>query len=138
MYVHASIRAVEVSLHRRETSDWPTHDHLTLRNSKWRQYIVCLFQWKEDYLRLNMSCKCNIRIFWNSLDFSLSFFTYSYGIRSQRCSRFGRFTRFNFGLVDHSSRSRRTTTFLKKTGSQEGTAFVHSSVHRRSKTLWVL
>ena len=37
-----------------------------------------------------------------------------------------------------SSRSRRTTIFLKKAGSLERTAFVHSSVQRRNKTLWVL
>ena len=41
-------------------------------------------------------------------------------------------------LSDHSSRSRRTTKFLKKAGSPERTAFVHSSVQRRNKTLWVL
>ena len=45
-----------------------------------------------------MSCKCIYGYFQNSLDFLLSFFTYSYGIRSLRCSRFGWFTRFNFGL----------------------------------------
>ena len=37
-----------------------------------------------------------------------------------------------------SSRSRRTKIFLKKAGSLERTAFVHSSVQRRNKTLWVL
>ena len=37
-----------------------------------------------------------------------------------------------------SSRSRRTTIFLMKAGSLERTAFVHSSVQRRNKTLWVL
>ena len=37
----------------------------------------------------------------------------------------------------HSSRSRRTI-FLKKAGSLERTAFVHSSMQRRNKTLWVL
>ena len=41
-------------------------------------------------------------------------------------------------LSDHSSRSRRTTIFLKKAGSLERTAFVHSSMQRRNKTLWVL
>ena len=45
-----------------------------------------------------MSCKCIYGYFKNSLEFLLSFFTYSYGIRSLRCSRFGRFTWFNFGL----------------------------------------
>ena len=39
---------------------------------------------------------------------------------------------------DHSSRSRRTTIFLKKARSLERTAFVHSSMQRRNKTLWVL
>ena len=45
-----------------------------------------------------MSCKSIYGYFQNSLDFLLSFFTYSFGIRSLRCSRFGRFTGFNFGL----------------------------------------
>ena len=70
--------------------------------------------------------------FWNSLDFLLSFFTYSYGIRSLRVLA---------GLPDStldSSRSRRTTIFLMKAGSLERTAFVHSSMQRRNKTLWVL
>ena len=52
--------------------------------------IICGLTWvanaKTDFFRY-------------SLDFLLSFCTYSYGIRSLRCSRFGRFTRFNFGLV---------------------------------------
>ena len=45
------------------------------------------------------------------------------------------------GLPDStldSSRSRRTTIFLMKAGSLERTAFVHSSMQRRNKTLWVL
>ena len=39
---------------------------------------------------------------------------------------------------DHSSRSRRTTIFLKKAPSLERTAFVHSSMQRRNITLWIL
>ena len=30
-------------LHRRKTSDWSTRDHVTLPNSKWRQYLHRLF-----------------------------------------------------------------------------------------------
>ena len=63
-----------------------------------------------------------------------SFFTYSYGIRSLPCSRFGRFTGFNF---DRSSR--RTTIFLINSGPLERKAFVLSSMHWRNKTIiWVL
>ena len=73
-----------------------------------------------------MSCKCIYGYFQNSLDFLLSFFTYSCGIRFLRCSRFRRFTGFNFG-------SRRTTMFLKKAGSLERTAFVNSSMQQINK-----
>ena len=38
-------------------------------------------------------------------------------------------------LRDHSSRSRGTTIFLKKAGSLERTAFVHSSMQRRNDTM---
>ena len=41
-------------------------------------------------------------------------------------------------LSDHSSQSRRTTIFLLKARLLERTAFVHSSMQRRNKTLWVL
>ena len=30
-------------LHRRKMSDWPSRDHVTLQNSKWRQYLHSLF-----------------------------------------------------------------------------------------------
>ena len=45
------------------------------------------------------------------------------------------------GLPDStldSSRSRRSPIFLMKAGSLERTAFVHSSMQQRNKTLWVL
>ena len=76
----------------------------------------------------------------DGLDFLLSFFPYSYGIRSLRCSRFFPVYRVQLWtcLSDDSSRSRRTTIFLLKAGLLERTAFVHSSVQRRNKTLWVL
>ena len=61
---------IRISFHRRKTSDWSTRDHVTLPNSKWRQYIHRLF--------------------------------------------------------------------FMKAGSLERTAFVHSSMQRRNKTLWVL
>ena len=31
------------TLHRRKMSDWSTRDDVTLPNSKWRQYLHCLF-----------------------------------------------------------------------------------------------
>ena len=52
--------------------------------SSGKKISCCLYEWQM-----------HIRIF---LDFLLSFFTYSYVIRSLRCSRFGRFTGFNFLL----------------------------------------
>ena len=65
---------------------------------------------------------------WDSFPAMLAFWSvYAvYGIQLWTC------------LSDHSSRSRRTTIFLKKAGSLERTAFVHSSMQRRNKTLWVL
>ena len=32
-----------IEFHRRKTSDWSTRDHVTLPNSKWRQYLHRLF-----------------------------------------------------------------------------------------------
>ena len=79
--------------------DWSTRDHVTLPNSKWRQYPHRLFIPVEIRLiAAQYEFQVHIRIFLHSLDFLLFFFTYSCGIRSLRCSRFGRFTRFNFGL----------------------------------------
>ena len=79
--------------------DWSTRDHVTLPNSKWRQYPHRLFIPVEIRLiAAQYEFEVHIRIFLHSLDFLLFFFTYSYRIRSLRCSRFGRFTRFNFGL----------------------------------------
>ena len=34
---------LELAVHRRKTSDWSTRDHVTLPNSKWRQYLHRLF-----------------------------------------------------------------------------------------------
>ena len=34
---------LSVYVHRRKMSDWSTRDHVTLPNSKWRQYLHRLF-----------------------------------------------------------------------------------------------
>ena len=112
-------------------SDWSSRDHVTLPNSKWRQHLQSLFIPVERRLIGALyELQMHVGYFYNSLDFLLSFFTYSCGIRFLRCSRFRRFTGFNFG-------SRRSTMFLKKAESLERTAFVHSSMQQINKTLWV-
>ena len=40
---HARQKIEWLSVHRRKTSDWSTRDHVTLPNSKWRQYLHRLF-----------------------------------------------------------------------------------------------
>ena len=42
-FAHARQKIERLSVHRRKTSDWSTRDHVTLPNSKWRQYLHRLF-----------------------------------------------------------------------------------------------
>ena len=115
-------------------SDWSTRDQVTLPNSKWRQYLHRLFIPVERRLIAAYIWVANAYtdiLEWPGL-FTILFHLFLWD-SSLRCSRFGPFTGFNFGLV-----SRRTTIFLIKAGSLERTAFVHSSMQRRNKTLWVL
>ena len=42
-YTHALSEWFLDTLHRRKMSDWSTRDHVTLPNSKWRQYLHSLF-----------------------------------------------------------------------------------------------
>ena len=74
-------------------------------------FSSCSRQWNSNGEKRTRNCNCititryyqwsswsNERSWHFSHCITLSFFTYSYGIRSLRCSRFGRFTGFNFGL----------------------------------------
>ena len=36
---HAQTSVILADIHRRKMSDWSTRDHVTLPNSKWRQYL---------------------------------------------------------------------------------------------------
>ena len=117
---------------RRKMPDWSTRDHVTLPNSKWRQYphrlfipvevrlINCGLIWVSSaYTNFFAQPRLFIILFhlflWDSFPTMLAFWPF-YQIQLWTC------------LSDHSSRSRRTTLFLKKAGSLERTAFVHSSM----------
>ena len=86
-----------------------------------------------------MSCKCNTDIFRILYTFHYPFSPISMGFAPCDARVLAGLTDSTLDLFKRSLFTiTKETIFLKKAGSLEGTAFVHSSFQRRNKTLWVL
>ena len=113
----AVVNEVWTTIHLRKMSDWSTRDHVTLPNSKWRQYLhrlwVCGLQMHiRIFLEQPRLFIILFHLFlWDPFPAMLAFWPV-YRIQLWTC------------LSDHSPRSRRTTIFLIKAGSLERTPFV--------------